>query len=463
MWTNNPMINIDRELCTGCRRCADVCPVNAINGRQGEPQVIDVEKCIMCGQCIQTCKGYYSIYDNIATPMSKKLFDRGLLDNIDEPIFAAYSTSRIKNVKEILANTDVFKIVQCAPSVRVAIGEEFGFPFGTLTEGKMAAVLRKIGFDRVYDTSFGADITIMEEGSELLDRITKGGVLPMFTSCCPAWVKYIEQTYPELLDHLSSCKSPQQMAGAIFKSYGSKINKVNPARIYNVSVMPCTCKEFESEREEMNYNQYRDVDVVITTRELAYLIKDAHIDFKTLLDEEFDDVFGKYTGAGAIFGSTGGVMEAALRTGYELYTNKSVPDVDFNNVRGGEGFRSAEVELGDFKLKVGVVSGLKYVNEILDMIKNGECDMHFIEVMTCPEGCISGGGQPKIIFESNRKAAYEARKRGLYKHDSNLSYRKSHENPNIKKLYNEFLGKPLGKKSHELLHTVYKNRKNIKK
>ncbi|WP_242951409.1 [FeFe] hydrogenase, group A [Clostridium kluyveri] len=461
MWTNTPMINIDRELCTGCRRCADVCPVDAIGGSKGEPQVINMEKCIMCGQCIQVCKGYYSIYDDVATPMSKKLFDRGLLDNVDEPLFAAYSTSRVKNVKEILRNTDVFKIVQCAPAVRVAIGEEFGLPFGTLSEGKMAAVLRKIGFDRVYDTNFGADLTIMEEGSELLDRITKGGTLPMFTSCCPAWVKYVEQTYPELLDHLSSCKSPQQMAGAIFKSYGAQMNKVNPAKIYNVAVMPCTCKEFESEREEMSCNEYRSVDVVITTRELAHLIKDAGIDFNTLSDDKFDDVLGMYTGAGTIFGSTGGVMEAALRTGYELYTKKSIPSVELTNIRGGEGFRTAEVELGDFKLKVGVVSGLKHVKKVLDMIKNGKCDMHFIEIMTCPEGCVSGGGQPKIIFESDKAAAYDARKRGLYNHDSSLPYRKSHENPGIQKLYSEFLGEPLGHKSHELLHTKYKSRKNI--
>ncbi len=461
MWDNTPMISIDRELCTGCRRCAEVCPVDAIKGKEGEAQLIDTEKCIMCGQCIQICKGYYSIYDHIATPISKKLFDRGALNNLDEPLFAAYSTSRIKNVKEILKNADVFKIVQCAPAVRVAIGEEFGLPFGTLSEGKMAAVLKKMGFDRVYDTNFGADLTIMEEGSELLDRISKGGTLPMFTSCCPAWVKYMEQTYPELLPHLSSCKSPQQMAGAIFKSYGAEINEVNPAEIYSVAVMPCTCKEFESQREEMNWKGYRNVDVVITTRELAYLIKDQDIDFNSLCDEKFDHVLGVYSGAGTIFGSTGGVMEAALRTGYELYTKKSIPKIELTDIRGEEGFRTAEVKLGDFKLKVGVVSGLRHIKKVLDMIKEGKCDMHFIEVMTCPEGCISGGGQPKIIFESDKKRAYGARKKGLYNHDSTLFYRKSHDNPGVKKLYGEFLGEPLGHKSHELLHTKYKSRKNI--
>lgn len=459
MPTNTPMINIDKELCTGCRRCAEVCPVDAIQGEQGKPQTIDMEKCVMCGQCIQVCKGYQSAYDDVPTPMSKRLFDRGLLYSVDEPLFAAYSTSRANKIKEILKNTDVLKIVQCAPAVRVAIGEDFGLPLGTLSEGKMAAALRKLGFDRVYDTNFGADLTIMEEGSELLKRITEGGTLPMFTSCCPAWVKYLEQTYPELLDHLSTCKSPQQMSGAIFKTYGAKINDVNTAKIYNVSVMPCTCKEFESAREEMQDSGYRDVDVAITTRELAYLIKDANIDFNDLEDDEFDNPLGMYTGAGTIFGLTGGVMEAALRTGYELYTKKPIPNVDLTMVRGGEGFRTAEVDLGDFKLKVGVVSGLKHVKEVMEQVKEGKCDIHFIEVMTCPQGCISGGGQPKVILESDKEVAYDGRKKGLYSHDLNLDYRKSHENPAIKKIYDEFLKEPLGHKSHELLHTKYKSRK----
>ena len=459
MPTSASMINIDEELCTGCRRCADVCPVDAIEGEQGKPQKINTEKCVMCGQCIQVCKGYQSVYDDVPTPVSKRLFDRGLLKEVDEPLFAAYNKGQAKKVKEILQNEDVFKIVQCAPAVRVAIGEDFGLPLGTLSAGKMAAALRKLGFDKVYDTNFGADLTIMEEGSELLKRVAEGGVLPMFTSCCPAWVKYAEQTYPELLDHISSCKSPHQMAGAIFKTYGAEINKVNPAKIYNVSVMPCTCKEFETEREEMENSGYRNVDAAITTRELAQLLKDANIDFNTIEEEEFDAPLGMYTGAGTIFGATGGVMEAALRTGYELYTKKTIPSVDLTMVRGGEGFRTAEVDLGDIRLKVGVVSGLKNVKQVMEAVKEGKCDFHFIEFMTCPQGCISGGGQPKVILDSDKEEAYNNRKKGLYNHDANLTYRKSHENPEIKKLYEEFLGEPLGAKSHELLHTKYISRK----
>ncbi|NMM64445.1 4Fe-4S binding protein [Clostridium sp. P21] len=459
MSNNTAMICIDQELCTGCRRCAEVCPVDAIEGNDREPQHVNTDKCVMCGQCVQVCKGYYPIYEDVPTPISKKYFDRGMLGDNKEPIFAAYNKGQIKKVKELLQNKELFKVVQCAPAVRVGLSEDFGMPLGTLSPRKMAAALRKLGFDKVYDTNFSADLTIMEEGSELIERVTKGGTLPMFTSCCPAWVKYLEQTYPELLGNLSSCKSPQQMAGSVFKTYGAKVNKVDPAKMLSVSVMPCTCKEFESEREEMKDSGYRDVDVVITTRELAHLIKDSGIDFKELEEEDFDDPLGLYTGAGTIFGVTGGVMEAALRTGYELITKKQIPSVDLSAVRGGEGFRTAEVQVGDLKLKVGIVSGLKNAAPVLESIKKGECDLHFIEFMTCPEGCVSGGGQPKLLLDEYKEEAYNNRKQGLYDHDSNLALRKSHENPSIKKIYSEFLGAPLGHKSHELLHTKYKSRK----
>mgnify|MGYP000923001727 CR=1 FL=1 len=457
---NNPIINIDKELCTGCRRCAEVCPVDAIEGEDEKPQTINVDKCIMCGQCVQICKGYLPTDKETSAPRSKKLFDRGMLMSVREPIFAAYSLGQVKKLKEMLRNKDMFKVVQCGPSVRVALGEDFGLPLGTLTPGKMAASLRKLGFDKVYDTNFGADLTIMEEGSELISRLKENKNLPMFTSCCPAWVKYIEQTYPELLNHLSTCKSPQQMSGAVFKTYGAKINGIKPGRIYSVSVMPCTCKEFECEREEMQDSGYRDVDLVITTRELAQLLKDEGIDFYELQEENFDDPLGEYSGAGTIFGSTGGVMEAAIRTGYELVTKKPIPNLDLTMVRGGEGFRTAEIELGDLKLKVGVASGLKNVKPVLESIKEGKCDLHFIEVMTCPEGCISGGGQPKLFMDSDREQAYSNRKKSIYQHDVNLSIRKSHENPAIKEIYKEFLKEPLGNKSHELLHTKYVSRKN---
>ncbi|HWR43326.1 [FeFe] hydrogenase, group A [Sporomusa sp.] len=453
------IVYIDKELCTGCRRCAEVCPVDAIEGAAGEPQAIDTEKCCYCGQCVQVCSAYASIFDEEITPREQKMAERGLLDSVKEPLFAAYNIGHNKEVKKGLADASLFKMVQCAPAVRVAIAEEFGMKLGSLTPGKMAAALRRLGFDRVYDTNFTADVTIMEEGSELIERVTENGTLPMFTSCCPAWVKYVEQEYPELLSHLSSCKSPQQMAGALFKTYGAKIDNIEAAKVFSISVMPCTCKKFECDRPELTDSGFKDVDYVITTRELAQLIKDAGIDFKNLPEEDFDKPLGTYTGAGTIFGATGGVMEAALRTGYELITKQAIPDVKLDFVRGGEGVRRATVKVGDLDLKVVVVSGLKNVKPLMEQIKAGTADFHFMEVMTCPVGCVSGGGQPKVLLPKLKEKAHENRTCSTYVHDDTLPLRKSHDNPDVQKLYDEFLLKPLGHESHHLLHTKYTPRR----
>lgn len=453
------MIRIDQELCTGCRRCNEVCPVHAIEGTQGAPQQINHDKCVNCGQCVQVCSVYASEFDEDIRPRAEKLKERGLLATIKEPLFAAYNQGQSLEVQQMLRNLDLYKVVQCAPAVRTAIGEEFGMPLGSLTPGKLAAALRKLGFNRIYDTNFAADLTIMEEGSELIERVTKGGVLPMFTSCCPAWVKFVEQEYPELIPHLSSCKSPQQMAGTMFKTYGAQIDGVEAGKIYSVAVMPCTCKQFESGRPEMADSGYRDVDVVLTTRELAYLLKAADIDFKALPEESFDKPMGTYTGAGHIFGTTGGVMEAAVRTGYELITKESIPDVNLEFIRGGEGVRKASVAVGDLELKLAVVAGLSHVIPVLEAVKAGKADFHFMEVMTCPVGCISGGGQPKILVPDERENALASRKESMYEHDKNLKMRKSHNNPEIKKIYKNFLGEPLGHESHHLLHTTYQARR----
>lgn len=458
------VINIDKNICTGCRECANVCPAYAIIGEQGEPQTIDTDKCVMCGQCVQKCKSYVSIVTHGEEAYAKVRKERNLPETVEEPLFAAYNVCHLDEVKKALADPNVVTMVQAAPAVRVAIAEDFGAPLGTLAAGKMAAALRKIGFDYVYDTNFSADLTIMEEGTELISRVTKGGVLPMFTSCCPAWVTYLERNYPELKAHLSSCKSPQQMLGAVFKTYGAQINNIDPAKIFSVSVMPCTCKEFECSREEMKDSGYQDVDVVITTRELAYLIKEMGIDFNALPDEEFDSPLGDYTGAGNIFGVTGGVMEAAIRTGYELITKKPIPDVNVTAVRSTEGFRTANIQVGDLTLKVGVVTGLKNVVPVLEAVKAGTLDLHFIEVMTCPEGCVSGGGEPKLLEDTDREEAYAARRQSTFAHDENLPLRKSHENPSIKKIYEDYLKEPNGHVSHHLLHTEYcKGKNNWKK
>lgn len=456
------IINIDKELCTGCRRCAEVCPVNAIEGNPSEPQSVNLDRCVMCGQCVQICSSYAPVFEEGITAREIKLEERGMLTSIKEPLFAAYNQGHSPVVKKALADKSLFKVVQCAPAVRVAIGEDFGLPLGALTPGKMAAALRRLGFDKIYDTNFTADLTIMEEGSELIERVTKGGVLPMFTSCCPAWVKFVEQAYPKLIPNLSSCKSPQQMAGVLFKTYGAKINNIDSAKVYSVSIMPCTCKKFECERPEMTDSGQKDVDVVLTTRELAYLIKDAGIDFNSLPEEEFDTPLGAYTGAGTIFGVTGGVMEAALRTGYELITKKSIPSIELEMVRGGEGVRKATVQVGDLEVKVCVVSGLKNVIPVMEEIKAGKADFHFMEVMTCPVGCVSGGGQPKVLMETAKPISYQNRTSATYLHDASLPLRKSHENPEIKRIYDEFLGEPLGHESHHLLHTKYTNRREVK-
>lgn len=452
------VIQIDKDICTGCQECSKVCPVYAIEGNPHEPQTIVTERCVMCGQCVQKCKSYISLIDHGVAVYSQKRQERNLPDTVTEPLFAAYNVSHVDEVIKVLQNPNIFTMVQAAPAVRVGIAEDFGLPLGTLAAGKMAAALRRLGFNKVYDTNFTADLTIMEEGTELVKRVTEKGVLPMFTSCCPGWVKYIENNHPELTKHLSSCKSPQQMAGAVFKTYGAKLNGVDPAKVFTVSVMPCTCKAFECDREEMKDSGYKDVDVVITTRELAYLIKKRGIDFSALPEEAFDQPLGEYTGAGTIFGVTGGVMEAAIRTGYTLITGKELSDqdVDILPVRSTEGFRTADIKAGDITLKVGVLTNLKNIDPIIEQLQNGTLDLHFVEVMTCPEGCVSGGGQPKLLVDNDRPAAYENRRKATFDHDKALPLRKSHTNPAITQIYKEFLEKPNGKLSHKLLHTKYK-------
>ncbi|MPM34357.1 Iron hydrogenase 1 [bioreactor metagenome] len=457
------IVDIDKELCTGCRECSKVCPVDAIEGEQGKPQQINVDKCIICGQCVQVCKSYASIIDESIEFVDNIKNQRKIPSIIKEPMFAAYNKCDVEKVKKALQDPNIFTVVQCAPAVRVALSEDFGYNLGELTPGKMAAALKALKFDRVYDTNFAADLTIMEEGTELIKRVTEKENLPMFTSCCPAWVKFMEDNYPELTNHLSSCKSPQQMAGVVFKTYGAKINNIDPSKICSISIMPCTCKKFECDREEMNSSGYKDVDVVLTTRELAYLIKDMDIDFKNLKETKFETPLGEYSGAGTIFGVTGGVMEAAIRTGYELITKKSIPSVDVVEVRGTEGFREKQIKVGDLNLKVGVVTGLKNVIPVLEKLKAGNLELDLIEVMTCPVGCVSGGGQPKLLLEEHRSAAYENRIKSTYSHDQNLPTRKSHENLEIQKMYNEYLGEPLGEKSHHLLHTKYCIKKELVK
>jgi NADH-quinone oxidoreductase subunit G/NADP-reducing hydrogenase subunit HndD len=433
---SSPSIIRDQSKCILCRRCVTVCQeiqsVTALYtvGRGFEARVepafgkdINEVACTNCGQCSMVC-----------------------------PVGAITEKEYIDEIFEAINDPTKFVIAQDAPAVRAALGEEFGYPPGTLITGKMLAAVRMLGFDRVFDTNFAADLTILEEGSELLKRIREGGTLPLITSCSPGWIKFIEHFYPELLPHLSTCKSPHQMLGALSKTYFAKKAKVNPKDMVVVSIMPCTAKKFECNRPEMSDSGYKDVDYVLTTRELAKMIKQAGIDFVNLPDGYYDDPMGEYTGAATIFGATGGVMEAALRTAYEVATGKTLENLEFTAVRGLQGLKEAVVPVeGIGDLRVAVAHGLGNARKILEKVKEDSTRYHFIEVMACPGGCVGGGGQPFPVNDEIRSLRAQA----LYQEDSALKYRKSHENPAIKKIYKQFLKEPLGKKSHKLLHTHY--------
>jgi NADP-reducing hydrogenase subunit HndD len=385
--------------------------------------------CINCGQCVQAC-----------------------------PVGALTVVDDTNRVWDALANPDLHVVVQTAPAVRAALGECFGLPIGTRVTGKMAAALRRLGFAKVFDTDFAADLTIMEEGTELLGRIKNGGTLPLITSCSPGWIKYMEHNYSDFIDNISTCKSPQQMMGAVLKSYYAELNGIDPEKVFVVSVMPCSAKKYECGREEMA----NDVDVVITTRELGKMIKQAGLDFANLPDEDFDPIFGDSTGAAVIFGVTGGVMEAALRTVYEVVTNKTLEDVNFTAVRGLEGIKEASVDLDGLEVKVAIAHGTKNAQKLLDAIRNGEKEYHFIEIMGCPGGCINGGGQPPVSNDVRMICdPKELRAKALYDEDEAKVIRKSHENPSVKKIYDEFLGEPNSHKAHELLHTHYTKREKF--
>ena len=430
-------------------------------------------KCILCRRCVGACANVQKVgvigpvmrgfKTSIESPFNLKLGQMACI-NCGQcitacPVGALTEKDAIADVWDALADGTKHVVVQPAPAVRAALGEEFGLPIGTSVTGKMAAALRRLGFAKVFDTDFGADLTIMEEANELIDRVTNGGVLPMITSCSPGWIKFCEHYYPEFLPNLSSCKSPHEMTGAMIKTYYAERENLNPRDIVVVSVMPCTAKKFEANRPELGHDGMADVDYVLTTRELARMIKEAGIDFANLPDEDFDSLMGESTGAAVIFGATGGVMEAALRTAYEAITGKTLEDVNFTAVRGMEGIKEATVKIGDLDVNVAVASSTGKASELLDMVKKGEKNYTFIEIMGCPGGCVNGGGQPIVSSQiRNWTDIRPLRAKALYDEDASKKLRKSHENPEIKQIYEEYLGKPNGHKSHELLHTTYEKR-----
>lgn len=434
----------DNSKCILCRRCSAVCEKIQGIGVIGPNErgfatfigsAFDMglgeTSCVSCGQCIAVC-----------------------------PTGALYEKSSIEDVAAAIADPSKHVIVQTAPAVRAGLGEEFGYPIGTNVEGKMAAALRRLGFDKVFDTNFSADLTIMEEAHEFIDRVQNGGVLPMITSCSPGWIKYCEHYFPDMTENLSSCKSPQQMFGAIAKSYYAEKMNLKPQDIISVSVMPCTAKKFEIRRDDQDANGSPDVDYSITTRELARMIKQAGIRFTDLPDEGFDTPLGLGTGAGIIFGATGGVMEAALRTAVENLTGEELKKLEFTDVRGTEGIKEATYRIGDMDVNVAVASGLGNAKELLNRVKSGEANYHFIEIMGCPGGCVNGGGQPQQPgFVHNTTDIRSLRAKVLYDEDAAKTIRKSHESPAIKELYETYLGEPGSKKAHHLLHTTYVKRK----
>lgn len=439
----SPSIVRDNNKCILCRRCVAACAktqgVYAIGmqnrgfktqiGSEFGKSLNDVA-CINCGQCIAAC-----------------------------PTGALTEKDATKEVWAALNDPDKYVVFQTAPAVRVAIGEEFGMPIGTRCTGKMVAAIRRLGADKVFDVDFAADLTIMEEGTELLNRINSGGVLPMITSCSPGWIKYCETFYPDFIPNLSTCKSPNQMQGAVTKTYFAKQNDLDPRDIYVVSVMPCTAKKFEIARPEFGRDGYRDVDANLTTRELARMIRQAGLDFAHLPEEEFDDMLGESSGAGVIFGVTGGVMEAALRTVVDVLTGEDMPRLEYDDVRGLEGIKEATVNVNGTDINVAIVHGTANAAKLLNAIRAGEKTYHFIEVMGCPGGCVTGGGQP--IVDARTRYYVDpraARAAATYSEDESMAIRKSHKNPAVQKLYAEFLGEPNSHIAHELLHTTYVDR-----
>ena len=437
MWRNN-------NKCILCRRCSAVCAKNQAVGVIGANErgfkthigcafELDLAEtpCVSCGQCITVC-----------------------------PVGAIGEKDDGPKVAEALRDPEKYVVVQAAPSIRATLGEEFGLPVGTNVEGKMVAALRRLGFDKVFDTDFAADLTIMEEANELIERVKNGGKLPMITSCSPGWINFCEMYYPDMLDNLSSCKSPQQMFGAVLKTWYAKKENLDPKKIVSVSVMPCTAKKYEIGRAGQSAAGVPDLDISITTRELARLIRKAGIDFQSLPEEEFDSPLGLASGAGHIFGATGGVMEAALRTAYETITGETAGPLEWKEVRGTEGVKEASYQVGGLTVNVAVASGLSNARKVLDAVKSGEKNYTFIEVMACPGGCVNGGGQPIQPASVRNFTDLKALRAGaLYEEDAGMQLRKSHENPAIKELYQEFLEKPGSHVAHEVLHTSYKARK----
>ncbi|MEN3183651.1 MAG: NADH-dependent [FeFe] hydrogenase, group A6 [Atribacterota bacterium] len=449
---------------------------------QGERKVYEVDRsspsvkrdpnrCILCGRCVRTCREVQTVcaidfanrgFETVISPSLGLPLGESVCVNCGQcilacPTGALSEVSHVEMVWDAINDPQKFVILQTAPAIRVSIGEPFGLPPGTVTTGKMVAAFRRLGFDKVFDTNFAADLTIIEEGHEFIARLKQGGRLPLITSCSPGWIKFMEHFYPELMENVSTCKSPQQMFGAVAKTYYAQKLGIDPKDMVVVSIMPCTAKKFECQRDEMRASGFQDVDFSLTTREAARMLKEKGIDLREMPEEDFDDPLGISTGAAAVFGATGGVMEAALRSVYEILTGRTLERVDFYSVRGMDGVKEATIDINGMEVHVAVAHGLGNARKVLDEVRAGRSKYHFIEIMACPGGCIGGGGQPIPTNLEIRMKRIEA----IYQVDRSLPLRKSHENPAIKRLYEEFLGEPNGERAHHLLHTHYVPRERM--
>jgi NADP-reducing hydrogenase subunit HndD len=450
---------IDQELCTGCGNCVSTCPAEAITGERHKPHVISEERCVGCGRCVQVCSAYDTVFEEHATSRAKRLAERALPAGLAEPLFAAYDRCCISEVRQALADSSRFAVAQCGPAVFGAVAEDFGLAAGSVPPGRIVAALKKIGFKKVYDFSLPAAIAVLEEAHELIHRLQTGGTLPLINSSCPAAVKFIEQFHPELIHYLAGCKSPAMISGALLKSQVATAVKLNASQVYSVSIGPCTSRKFEAGRPELSTGGLRHVDAVLTTRELAYIIKDSGIDLSRIREEAFDTELTPVPGMENVYCSPSDISESVLRAGYSLLQKRPEGSLDVKfEESGSEGVRIASVQLGEFKIKAAAVTGLTSANPFFDAIKSGKNEIAFIELLACPLGCVSGGGQPKVLLPQDKAGVYATRA-GINSGGDAKSRETIEQSPTVQKIYKECFAKSPGDKSNRALHTQYQERR----
>jgi NADP-reducing hydrogenase subunit HndD len=452
-------IRIDQELCTGCGNCIKTCPSEAISGERNKPHTINEERCVNCARCVQVCCAHDSIFQDYPTPRPERLKQRELPPSLQEPLFAAYDRSAISELKSALADPRRMVLVQCGPTVCSVLAEDFGLAPGTISPGRVAAALKKLGFNKAYSFAFPAAIAVIEQASEFVERLRTGRILPLINSSCPAAVKFIEQFHPELIHYLTSCKSPHQIAGMLLKTFVARKLKQDPARIYGVSIGPCTSRKFEASRSEMKSGDFRDIDAVLTTRELAYLIKDSGIDLLKLAEKEFDQELPQISGFENVYCAPGDIAEAVLRAGCKLLGQDSGESLNVNFAgTGTDGVRIASAQLDKFEVKAAAISGLQSALPFFEAMKTGKNEIAYMEILACPMGCVSGGGQPKVLLPQDKEGVYAQRAKQTSEVDAKALSNVA-QNPAVQQIYQNFFGKPCGDRSNRAIHTQYTERR----